>query len=220
MILQQFLEEYDGILDKIIIDFKPISPKDGDLFGEHNPLKVAQALEKAGVLGLSVVTESQHFGGSLELLGGITAAVSLPVLRKDFIESEVDLWETREWGAKGVLLICATIPDGELGFLHGEALRLGLVPVVEVHNHAEAELARSVGAKVIGINNRDITVLEKDSGTVATTRELIGCKPDGAFVISESGITCRADALDALEAGADAVLIGTAFWLPNYCNCC
>jgi len=200
--------------DKVIIDFKPVSPKDGDLFRGRDPVEVARRLEKEGVLGLSVVTENENFGGSLELLRDICNAVELPVLRKDFIRTEADLRDTVEAGAKGVLLIVATTPN--IAELHRKAMELGLFPVVEVHTAEEMETAKSIGAKIIGINNRDITDLERDNGTVATTVDLIKLAPEDAFVISESGIADRNDAQRALDSGADAVLIGTAFWTDGF----
>ena len=202
------------MISKVIIDFKPVSPQYGDLFKGRNPLEVAVRLEKAGVLGLSVVTEKEHFGGSLELLRSVVKAVSLPVLRKDFIRTEDDLYETLECGARGVLLICSTTDN--IGALHEKSLSIGLKPVVEVHSRDEMKLAESIDAKIIGINNRDITVLEKDSGTVGLTLELIKTAPKGAFIISESGISCREDAQRTLDAGANAVLIGTAFWQGKF----
>ena len=198
------------MLSKTIIDFKPVSPQHGDLFKGRNPIEIARRLEKVGVLGLSVVTEKEHFGGSMELLRTLTKAVSLPVLRKDFIKSEEDLYETRDCGAKAVLLICSTTKN--IAKLHEKALSIGLKPVVEVHSMEEMCLAEKIGAKIIGINNKDITVLEKDAGTVALTCELIKAAPKGAFVISESGISGSGDAQKVLNAGANAVLIGTAFW--------
>ena len=202
------------MISKVIIDFKPVSPQYGDLFKGRNPLDVAGRLEKVGVLGLSVVTEKENFGGSLDLLRSIVKAVSLPVLRKDFIKTEDDLYETFDCGAKGVLLICSRMSN--IGALHEKALSIGLKPVVEVHTRVEMKQAESIGAKIIGINNRDITVLEKDGGTVDLTLELIKMAPKGAFIISESGISCREDALRALNAGANAVLIGTAFWQGKF----
>ncbi|MDR3000616.1 MAG: indole-3-glycerol-phosphate synthase [Fibromonadaceae bacterium] len=198
----------------IIIDFKAISPKDGDLFGGRNPLEVARSLEKAGVLGLSVVTEAQNFGGSLKFLRDICNIVSLPVLRKDFIKTEKDLQDTVDCGAQSVLLIVATVPDIEK--LYAKSLELKLIPVVEVHSQSEMEIAKKLGAKVIGINNKDITNLEKDSGTVEKTVELIKSAPPNAFVISESGIKNRDDAQRAIDSGAGAVLVGTAFWKGEF----
>ena len=198
------------MLSKIIIDFKPVSPQHGDLFKGRDPVDVARRLEKAGVLGLSVVTQKEHFGGSLELLRVITKAVSLPVLRKDFIKSEDDLYETLDAGAKGVLLICSTTKN--VGGLHEKALSIGLKPLVEVHTLDEIKLAQNIGARIIGINNKDIAVLEKDEGTVELTCELIKSAPKDTFIISESGISGCEDIQKALQAGAHAVLIGTAFW--------
>jgi len=212
------------MISKTIIDFKPISPQHGDLFEKSMVFKnhapggdvtdVARWLEKAGVLGLSVVTERKHFGGSLQLLRSITKAVSIPVLRKDFIKTEDDLYETLDCGAKGVLLICSTTEN--IAALHEKALSVGLKPVVEVHTRDEMRYAEQIGAKIIGINNKDITVLEKDEGSVDLTLNLIKAAPKGAFIISESGIASRGDAQKALDAGANAVLIGTAFWQGNF----
>ena len=202
------------MISRLVIDFKPVSPQHGDLFKGRDPLDVARRLETAGVLGLSVVTEREHFGGSLDLLRSIAKAVGLPVLRKDFIKSADDLYETLDCGAKGVLLICSMTDN--ITSLHEKALSIGLKPVVEVHTPDEMEMAKSIGAKIIGINNRDITVLEKDGGTVSLTLELIKMAPEGAWIISESGISCRRDAQKALDAGANAVLVGTAFWQGKF----
>jgi indole-3-glycerol phosphate synthase len=199
----------------IIIDFKPISPKDGDLFRDRNPIDVARALENAGVLGLSVVTQAQNFGGSLKLLRDICAAVKLPVLRKDFVKTEKDLQDTIDCGAKAILLIVATTPN--IFELYAKSLKLGLTPVVEVHSQAEMEIAKKLKAKVIGINNKDITILEKDSGGVEKTVELIKSAPSDTFIISESGIKNHSDAERAIKSGANAVLIGTAFWRGELC---
>jgi indole-3-glycerol phosphate synthase len=210
--------DYCGSLfpKKVIIDFKPISPQHGDLFKGRDPVAVAKQLEKAGVLGLSVVTEHENFGGSLDLLRSIVKAVNIPVLRKDFVKGEDDLHQTLDCGANGILLICSTIGEDKVGALYEKSLSLGLTPFVEVHTPEEMKLAESLGAKIIGINNKDITRLEKDSGTVDLTLELIRAAPEGAFVISESGISCREDAQKAFDAGANAVLVGTAFWQGRF----
>jgi len=199
---------------KIIIDFKPFSPKYGDLFRGQNPVDVACRLENVPVLGLSVVTESEHFGGSLDLLRSITKKVKLPVLRKDFIKTENDLHVTLNCGATGVLLICSMIPN--IAELHEKALEIGLKPVVEVHTREEMQLAKDIGAEIVGINNKDIANLEKDDGTVDLTIDLIKIAPKNAFIISESGIANRADAQKAIDNGANAVLVGTAFWQGTF----
>ena len=202
------------MVSKLIIDFKPISPKHGDLFCGKNPVEVAKRLEKKGVLGLSVVTKSEHFGGSLELLRSITKAVKLPVLRKDFIKNEDDLYETLDCGAKGILLVCSVSKNIEK--LHQKAKDIGLRPVVEVHTQEEMNFAKSIGAKIILINNKDITILEKDSGTVDLTLKLVPFAPKDAFIISASGILNHEDAEKAIASGANAVLVGTAFWQGKF----
>ncbi|MCL2608092.1 MAG: alpha-hydroxy-acid oxidizing protein [Methanomassiliicoccaceae archaeon] len=200
--------------DKVIIDFKPVSPKDGDLFRGRDPIEVARRLERIGILGLSVVTESDNFGGSLKLLRDICSEVELPVLRKDFIKTEADLSETIEAGAKGVLLIVAAAPN--ISELYKRSTELGLSPVVEVHTAKEMEIAKNMGAKIISINNKNIIDLERDNGTIATTADLIRLAPKDAFIISASGIADHDDAQKALNSGADAVLVGTAFWKGGF----
>jgi len=204
-----------NIAKKTIIDFKPRSPKDGDLFGQLDPVEVARDLERKGILGISVVTEGPNFGGSLELLCRLAKAVSLPILRKDFVKSESDLYATLDCGVSYVLLIAATMRDS-LPALYERAMSLGLSPVVEVHSYAEMDIAKRLDAKLIAINNKDITMLEKDDGASDTTLGLIGHAPKDAFVISASGIRNNSDAQGLIQAGAGAVLIGTAFWKGEF----
>jgi len=199
---------------QVIIDFKAISPKDGDLFRGRKPAEIAAQLERNGVWGLSVVTEPKHFGGSLELLREVANEVNLPIIRKDFVTCEQDLHDTLEYGGTHILLICSMMDN--VKEMHDKALELGLQPLVEVHTQEEMELAKSIGAKLIGINNKDIVNLEKDSGTVNLTVELIKSAPKDAFIISESGISNHADAEKAIAAGANAVLVGTAFWNGDF----
>ncbi|MDR0519487.1 MAG: indole-3-glycerol-phosphate synthase [Clostridiales Family XIII bacterium] len=198
------------MLSKLIIDFKAVSPKHGDLFRGRNPVEYAAELERKGVLGLSVVTESEHFGGSLSLLRDICKAVSLPVIRKDFIQTSEDLKETADCGAAAVLLIAATCE--RLDLLYEKSLELGLKPLVEVHDAWEMEAAKKLGAKYIGINNKDIKLLEKDSLGIETTKNLIRYAPAGSFIVSESGMDSADDIRKAISYGADAALVGTAFW--------
>ena len=196
----------------VIPDFKRISPSDGPLFPTRDMVKAARTMEKTGAPALSVVTEPNQFGGSLELLEQITNAVRIPVLRKDFLSSRADLEETARCGAKAVLLICACMTQDTLKELFLASLELGLEPLVEAHSKEELRLAASLGAKLVGINNRDILTLERDGGTVSTTTQLASTKPSGSFLISESGIQTPADVRVALQSGADTVLVGTAIW--------
>ena len=196
----------------VIPDFKMVSPADGPLFAGRDVLQAAKELEAAGAPALSVVTEKSRFGGSLELLSGIAQAVRVPVLRKDFLRSPSDVEESARRGARAVLLICACLATDALEALYRAALDCGLEPLVEAHTPDELRVAAALGAKLVGINNRDILALERDGGTVSTTARLAGGKPAGAFLISESGIQTPADARMALASGADAVLVGTAIW--------
>lgn len=196
----------------VIPDIKCTSPKEGDLLRGRDPLAVAQLLARAGTPALSVVTENKDFGGSLELLRRITAGTSLPVLRKDFIRSTEDLKMTKECGAHAVLLICAIHTLDSLTTLYREALAIGLEPLVEAHTREELGWAGGIGARLVGINNRNILELEKDDGTVSATQLLAEYKPANALLISESSIQTPMEGQAAIRAGADVLLIGTALW--------
>jgi len=194
----------------VIPDIKLKSPQEGGLLRGRDPVEIAQTLAAAGAPVLSVVTEPEHFGGSPDLLQRIVQAVSLPVLRKDFINCPEQLRESAEIGAKAVLLIASMLEKAQLCRLVEEALRLGLEPLVETHNEAEIFLANQLDLTMIGINNRSIAELEMDEGNVATTERLAGLTGPGMLVISESSISSPADVERARAAGAHAVLVGTA----------
>ncbi|MEW5801448.1 MAG: indole-3-glycerol-phosphate synthase [bacterium] len=196
----------------VIVDIKPVSPRDGDLIGNRDPAELARSLERAGACALSVVTEPRHFGGSIRTLAEVVRAVSLPVLRKDFISGLDQIDESRKAGASSVLLILATIPASLVSPLYQRCRELGLEAVVEIHNRTEFDraMALSPAPAIIGINNRDILNLEKDGGSVLLTEELAPLVPDSVVVISESSLTTPDDIARAIRAGADAVLIGTA----------
>lgn len=196
----------------VIVDFKAVSPKEGNLFSGRDPAETAKKLERLGAPALSVVTESVEFGGSLSLLETISGSVNIPVLRKDFIKNKKDLRQTVDCGAKAVLLICACMEKHVLFELYEESLALGLMPLVEAHTKEELELACFLKAKLVGINNRNILELEKDRGSVERTQNLAAFAPRDSLLISESGIKTPVQAAAAVKAGADAVLVGTALW--------
>jgi indole-3-glycerol phosphate synthase len=196
----------------VIPDIKCISPKEGDLLRGRDPAEIAKRLVSWGAPVLSVVTEQQRFGGSTELLKEIVHATKIPVLRKDFITNEDMLYGTSELGASAVLLICAILDEQTLGRLYKKALLLGLEPFVEVCSAREMEWANRIRARLIGINNRDIVTLELDDGGPSRTSQLTTALPDGALLVSESGILSARDARLAVSAGANAVLVGTALW--------
>lgn len=196
----------------VIPDFKMISPADGPLFQGRDVIEAARAMERAGAPALSVVTEGTQFGGSVRLLSQIAEAVNIPILRKDFVRTKEDIEETLRMGASAILLICSCMNQETLRALYHTSLELGITPLVETHWKAELQLAASLGAELIGINNRDILTLERDGGNVSTTVRLAAAKPENAFLISESGIQNAEDVRMALRSGADAVLVGTAVW--------
>ena len=176
----------------VIPDIKCVSPKEGELLRGRDPVQLAKELAAAGASALSVVTEHNNFGGSCALLEGIAKAVELPVLRKDFIREVDDIKKTRDMGARAVLIICAMLPPAVLVKLYEEALRIGLEALVETCKE-ELLFAGQLGAKLVGINNRNIVRLELDNGGVSHA-SLIAHKPKGAVLISESGIRTPAEA--------------------------
>lgn len=196
----------------VIPDIKCVSPKHGDLAQGRDMAGMARQLVQAGAPVLSVVTEAERFGGSMELLRSVCRAGGVPVLRKDFIHSEKDLDETLEAGASAILLMCSCLARGELIRLYHYATSLGLDVLFETHEAKDMELAKELGAELIGINNRDILRLECDNGTVEHTRSYAAAKPKGAYLISESGLYTREDIEQAISSGADAALVGTAIW--------
>jgi len=196
----------------VIPDIKCISPKEGDLLHGRDPVEVATNLVSWGAPVLSVVTEREHFGGSPKLLRAIAERVHVPVLRKDFICDMSGLHETVELGASAVLLIAAIVDEKTLAMLYEQAIHIGLEPLVEVHNLEEMAFVKTLCPRMLGINNRDIADLELDDGGPVRTQRLAEEKPASAILISESGILSANDVRQAVHAGADAVLVGTALW--------
>ena len=200
--------EEDGIA--VIPDIKCKSPAEGDLIPEADAADLAAELVKAGAPVISVVTESEHYGGSAKLLERVARSAKVPVLRKDFIKCRRQLEESVEMGASAVLLIASMLEKDTLARLAEDALMLGLEPLTEIHGFEDMEKTRDLGLHFIGINNRNILRLETDEGTVATTERLIRYLPEDVFIVSESSIQSPEDVRRAASAGAKAVLVGTA----------
>jgi indole-3-glycerol phosphate synthase len=196
----------------VIPDIKCVSPKEGDLLRGRDPVETAKFLVDCGAPVLSVVIERERFGGSPELLKAIAEKTRVPVLCKDFITDERQLEEALEIGASAVLLICAVMDESTLQKLYGKAISLGLEPFVEVCSENEMEFAYKLGAKLVGVNNRNIVTLELDDGGPSRTAALANGIPNGALLISESGILSPEDAKLAASVGANAILVGTALW--------
>ena len=189
----------------IIAEHKRRSPSAGVLREGASVAAIAQAYERGGAAALSVLTEGDYFGGSLEDLREARAACHLPVLRKDFVVDRYQLYEAAATGADAVLLIVAALRRRDLEALHQEAQALDLDVLVEVHDDTELECALEIDAAIIGINNRDLTDFTVD---VERTFELLSHVPTGKTVVSESGFRLREE-VEALErVGVDAVLVG------------
>jgi indole-3-glycerol phosphate synthase len=196
----------------VLSEIKVRSPKEGDLLRGRDPVALAQTMAGRPVAGISVVTEPGDFGGSVELLRNVAAAVEVPVLRKDFVSDRAALEETVAAGAAAILLTVSMIDRDAFADLHDTAQELGLETLVEVHDAGELEWVRlqELEPDLLGINNRDIVHGEVDDGDVTLTEDLMQFVPDGWLVLSESAIAGPDDARRARDAGADAVLVGTA----------
>lgn len=186
----------------VIAEVKPTSPTTEGT-NEDDPVTLAKSMVAGGAAALSVLTEPDHFGGSIENLERIRAAVDVPVLRKDFIlrEDQLDLVES------DVTLLIARFLGDDLESLVAEAESRGFQPLVEVHTAAELEAALTAGATLIGVNNRDLGQLVVD---LETFESIAPDVPDTVTLIAESGITTPKDATRMVSAGADGLLIGTA----------
>lgn len=194
-----------GAAPRVIAECKRRSPSRGILRARYDPVALALAYARAGAAAISVLTEPAFFDGAPEHLVAVRAAVPLPLLRKDFIVDRYQLLEARAWGADAVLLIAAALTDGELRFLLREAEDLTLDALVEVHDRDEAFRAVEAGARLIGVNNRNLRTLRVDTATAAQMIEAI---PDQAIAVAESGLRTRADLERLGSAGYDAFLIG------------
>ncbi len=205
------MRDFAGALSRpglsVIAEHKRRSPSAG-LIREDLVLEdVVAAYERGGAAALSILTEGPSFGGSLDDLRAARAAAGLPLLRKDFIVDPYQVHESFAAGADAILLIVATLPAEELAALHAEALSLGLSALVEVHDADELEVALGLGARVIGINNRDLKTLEVDT---RRTFELLPGVAGQAVIVSESGFSRPAQLEELARAGVDGVLIGEA----------
>jgi indole-3-glycerol phosphate synthase len=189
----------------VIAECKRRSPSRGVLRADYRPADIAMAYERAGAAAVSVLTEPAFFDGALSDLEAVRDAVSIPILRKDFIVAEYQLVEARAAGADAVLLIVAALDDAPLAHLLQVATSNGLAALVEVHDAAELTRALAAGADLVGVNNRNLRTLDVD---LAASFSVIGGVPTGSVAVAESGIRTGGD-LEALRrAGYDAFLVG------------
>src|ERR1700726_4150500 len=189
----------------VIAEVKRASPSRGQMADIADPAALAADYEAGGAKVISVLTEQRRFGGSLEDLTAVRRAVQVPLLRKDFVISSYQLWEARAHGADMVLLIVAALPQNALVSLVERSVSIDLVPLVEVHTDHELDRALDAGAKVIGVNARNLATLQVDRGVFARLAPRV---PDGVIKSAESGIRGPHGLATYAAGGADAVLVG------------
>jgi indole-3-glycerol phosphate synthase len=192
---------------KIIAEVKRASPSRGALAEIRDPAGLAVSYQTGGASAISVLTEQRRFGGSLDDLRDVRAAVELPVLRKDFIAEPYQVFEARAAGADLVLLIVAALEQPLLTELYRLIGELGMTALVEAHSATEVDRALEIGAQLVGVNARDLTTFQLDRELFGT---LAGSIPSGVIRVAESAVTSPADVAHYREAGADVVLIGEA----------
>ncbi|WP_026928077.1 indole-3-glycerol phosphate synthase TrpC [Granulicoccus phenolivorans] len=191
----------------VIAEVKRSSPSKGHLAEIADPAELAAAYQSGGAHAISVLTEQRRFHGSLADLDAVRARVQIPVLRKDFVVTDYQLFEARAHGADLALLIVAALSQAQLLDLIEVCTGLGLTPLVEVHTPEETERAVATGARLIGVNNRNLKTLAVDNATFARLAELI---PADRIKVAESGVRDTADVAAFAAAGADVVLVGEA----------
>ena len=196
----------DGM--SFICEVKRASPSKGVISEDFPYLDIAREYESMGASAISVLTEPRHFRGEDRFLEEIADSVDTPVLRKDFVIDEYQIYRAREIGASAVLLIASILNDTQLADYRELAESLGMSALVETHNGDEVERAVSSGAGIIGVNNRDLATFDVDLGNSLRLRERI---PEGIVCVSESGISGAEDVRLLRDAGFDAVLVGEAF---------
>lgn len=191
-----------------ICEVKKASPSKGVISMAFPHIQIAKDYEKAGAAAISCLTEPYYFQGENRYLKEITVNVNLPVLRKDFTIHPYMIYEAKVLGASAILLICSILDDEHLKYFHDLAISLGMSVVVEAHDAQEVERALNIGAKIIGVNNRNLKTFELDINNSIELKKLV---PDDVIFISESGIKTKEDIKLLHENGIKAVLMGETF---------
>ena len=195
----------DGGPAAIVAECKRRSPSKGLLRDAYDPAAIARSYEQAGAAAVSVLTEEHHFGGSMAHLSGVRAATTLPVLRKDFVVDEYQLDEARAGGADAVLLIAAILEVERLQQFLRLARSLGLAALVEAHDERDLDRALDAGARIVGVNNRDLRTMQVD---LRAAERLAARLPAGTVAVAESGIGSRSDVDRLRQFGYHAFLVG------------
>ncbi|MGB5106166.1 MAG: indole-3-glycerol phosphate synthase TrpC [Candidatus Zixiibacteriota bacterium] len=192
---------------QFIFEIKRKAPSSGNLIQAIDAVKAAQVYERSGAAAISVLTEGEFFGGSLDDLASVSKSVRIPTLRKDFIVDPLQIHEAAAHGAAAVLLIVAILDHQELRQFIRFAAELRIDALVEVHDEFELSRALAADARIIGVNNRNLKTMQIE---LATGERILRRIPDGVIRVAESGIRTRADVLRMLDSGAQACLVGTA----------
>jgi indole-3-glycerol phosphate synthase len=202
-----------GTMTRLIAEVKKASPSKGVILEDFDPVAIAKVYEESGASCISVLTERKYFQGNLDYLGAIRKAVGLPLLRKDFIIDEYQIFEARSAGADAILLISACLAKGQMADYLGIAGQLGLDVLVESHTYKDLDKSLLAGATVVGINNRDLMTF---SVSLQTTLDLLKDIPEDRIVVSESGIKSRDDVTMLEKAGVDAILVGESLMREKF----
>ncbi len=189
----------------LIAEVKKASPSAGIIRADFDPVQIARAYEGGGAVCLSVLTDEKFFQGHDDYLKAVREAVALPIIRKDFVVSEWQIYESRALGADAVLLIVAALKPNQIAAYAALARDLDMAALVEVHTEAEMQIALGVGATLIGINSRDLNTFVTDLGVVERLAAMV---PAGVTLVAESGIKTPADVARVSKVGAKVILVG------------
>lgn len=211
---KDILASADGLA--VISEVKKASPSAGVICPNFDPVKMAKAYENGGATAISVLTDVDYFQGHADYLKEIRKNVAIPLLRKDFIIDELQIHEALTLGADTYLLIVAILEEEKLKELIEVGLKLGMTPLVEIHDEGELEIALRAGAEIIGVNNRDLRNFTVDMGLTARLSPKI---PEGCILIGESGIKSVDDAAGLRKSGCKGILIGETLMREGLENC-
>ena len=189
----------------LIAEVKQASPSKGLIREDFDPLAIASAYQDSGASCISVLTDQHFFQGHLDFLRWIRESTQIPLLRKDFILDPLQIYEARAAGADAVLLIAECLPGNALRNLHDLTVSLGMTPLVELYDPSNIQRVIDCGARLVGVNNRDLNTFEVDLGHTIRVKQ---CLPSDRIIVGESGIFTRSDVKQLGQAGVDAMLVG------------